>query len=593
MTRDLKKLEDWVDRRLWLGVTRTERKILINYKIALDEIRKELSKVYEKYAKGGVLTHAEMTKYHRLKNLHDQITGIMGPTLSKNGKLIERLSEVQYEESFYLHAWAIDQSTGVSARWGLVSEKMIEQAVKAPEWRSLQEIAIRTLKQDAIVKMDRTIAQGLIQGFSYEKMAKTIKVDVLEKSAAAARRIAQTEGHRAMVLGQLDNYAKAEDLGLELKYVWDATLDDRTRPSHAEMDGKVADENGMFHTSWGLVSGPGLEGPPEEVINCFPGDTVIYGQPQKVYRRWYEGKLITLMAAVGTRLSVTPNHPILTGRGWLPAKAIQKGDYIICGRFGKPMSLVDGDVQRMPTSIENVFMALSQSRLTERMIGADTQFHGDGMSGDVDVVFADRQLGLIKDSTDSEPSTELEFAFANYTAPSMRSENQLLFGPLHSAHGSMGSSGEPGTLGGAGLRHSDKHGLTAITDGDSILDKNTSDNLPADMETFGKLLNRDGLFGIEFCEVSSIDNRDFSGHVYNLQTPDGYYYAQNPENVNGIMAIVANCRCRVTGEIAGYEPKTRWARNAEGKGELVEWTTFKDWAQERGLSKNIYGKEYR
>jgi hypothetical protein len=122
------------------------------------------------------------------------------------------LSEVQYEESFYLHAWAIDQSTGVSARWGLVSEKMIEQAVKAPEWRSLQEIAIRTLKQDAIVKMDRTIAQGLIQGFSYEKMAKTIKVTCWRKALRRTQDSAD-RGAPAPCTGQLDNYAKAEDLG--------------------------------------------------------------------------------------------------------------------------------------------------------------------------------------------------------------------------------------------------------------------------------------------------------------------------------------------------------------------------------------------
>ncbi len=268
MTRDLKKLEEWVDRRLWKGVSATERKILIEYKIALDDIRKVLGKVYEKYAKNGVLTHAEMTKYHRLKNLQDQLTGIMGPTLSKNGKLVEKLALVQYEESYYLHAWAIDQATGVAARWGLVSETMIEQAVRAPEWRALAEIAIRTLKVDTIAKMDRTIVQGLIQGFSYEKMAKAIKKDLLEPSAAKARRIAQTEGHRAMVLGQLDNYAKAEDMGLKLQQVWVATLDNRTRPSHAAMDGEAADEDGKFHTSWGDVSGPGLEGPPEEVINC-------------------------------------------------------------------------------------------------------------------------------------------------------------------------------------------------------------------------------------------------------------------------------------------------------------------------------------
>ena len=127
--RDLAKLEAWVDKRLAAGITRTERQILINYKIALDGIRVELSKVYEKYAKAGALTYAEMTKYNRLKNLHDQLTGTMGTVLSKNGRLVNKLAEVQYQESFFMHAWAIDQSAGVNLRWGLLNEKAVKAAV--------------------------------------------------------------------------------------------------------------------------------------------------------------------------------------------------------------------------------------------------------------------------------------------------------------------------------------------------------------------------------------------------------------------------------------------------------------------------------
>jgi SPP1 gp7 family putative phage head morphogenesis protein len=267
MTRNLKKLEAWIDARLWKGVSETERQILINYKIALDDIRKTLGKVYEKYASGGVLTHAEMTKYNRLKNLHDQLTGIMGPTLSKNGKLVEKLSEVQYEESYYMHAWAIDQTGGVALRWGLLDEAAVKAAVEAGGWRDLQKIVIKDLSQDALIKIDRAVTQGIIRGLPYEKMAKEIK-HAIEINAARAQTIAQTEAHRAMVQGQKDNYIKAGDMGIELKQVWTATLDDRTRPSHAQMDGEVADENGMFHAPWGLTSGPGQEGPPEEVINC-------------------------------------------------------------------------------------------------------------------------------------------------------------------------------------------------------------------------------------------------------------------------------------------------------------------------------------
>jgi len=276
-TRDLAKLEAQIAARLEGNITGAERKILANYKIALDEIRVELSKVYERYAKDGVLTHAEMTKYNRLMGLQQQLTGIMGATLSKTGRLVKNLAENQYEASFFMHGWAIDQAVGVELKWGLLNEKAIEAAVGAPEWRALKDIAIRTLKTDSIAKIDRVITQGLIQGQSYPKMAKAIKEHVLEPSAANALRIARTEGHRAEVEGARKTYDRARDeLDIDVENIWDATLDMRTRPEHGARDGTAAVEHDgelMWFVHFpdggsGWTKGPGLSGNASDSINC-------------------------------------------------------------------------------------------------------------------------------------------------------------------------------------------------------------------------------------------------------------------------------------------------------------------------------------
>jgi SPP1 gp7 family putative phage head morphogenesis protein len=209
--------------------------------------------------------------------LQQQLTGIMGATLSKNGKIVEKLAEVQYEESFFMHGWAIDQAVGVELKWGLLNEKTVEAAVRAPEWRALKDIAIRTLKTDSIAKIDRVITQGLIQGQSYQKMAKAIKEHVLEPSAANAIRIARTEGHRAAVEGALKTYDRArEELDIDVENIWDATLDRRTRPEHGARDGKAAVEHDgelMWYVQFpdggsGWTRGPGLSGNASDSINC-------------------------------------------------------------------------------------------------------------------------------------------------------------------------------------------------------------------------------------------------------------------------------------------------------------------------------------
>ena len=57
---------------------------------------------------------------------------------------------------------------------------------------------------------------------------------------------------------------------------------------------------------------------------------------------------------------------------------------------------------------------------------------------------------------------------------------------------------------------------------------------------------------------------------------------------SGVASFDINCRCRTTGNVAGYSPSVRRIRN-EG---LQPYTTFKDWATERGFSVNQYGQEY-
>ena len=266
-TRDLAKLQTGI----WKTINRIEdaytRELFVNYKIALDDVRVELSKVYEKYSKAGALTHAEMSKFNRLDKLHEQLSDILGPTLSRNGRLVEDLRKVQYQESFYRNAWALDQSSGVSLRWGLLSEKTIEAAVKDDTFAGLLKIAKENVKTDAMFGIRRTITQGLIRGESYPKMAREIK-DFIERSASGYVRIVRTEGQRAAVNGQLTNYDAARDLGVQVRNIWDATLDKATRPDHGAMDGQVANEEGYFDTPVGLQRGPMQSGYAWWDISC-------------------------------------------------------------------------------------------------------------------------------------------------------------------------------------------------------------------------------------------------------------------------------------------------------------------------------------
>ena len=276
-----------------------ERRITHNYRDALNDIRVSLSVLYEKYASKGVLTYAEMSRYNRLKSLHDQLVEILGPVFSKNGQLVEKLTRVQYNEAFYRHAWMIDQQAGVALKWGLMNPKMVEAAVSAGKWRALRDIAIKDARGLTLRAIDRTITQGLIKGESYPSMARALK-DVFAKKTYEYMRIARTEGGRAAAMGAQANYDKAAEMGIEFDEVWIASLDLKTRPTsknqynHRIMDGRKAeirDGVRMFYSpEVGWIKGPLQSGVPGFDINCrCTTRSEIKGYPPAVRRIRDEG----------------------------------------------------------------------------------------------------------------------------------------------------------------------------------------------------------------------------------------------------------------------------------------------------------------
>lgn len=251
-----------LDRRL----SRIEREVLVNYAEALDAIRADLAKLYERYSVAGELTHAEMSKYNRLRSLEKQLTEDLRPAFLKNERLIERMSQIEYEEAFYRFAYTIDQQAGVALRWGLLREADVVAAVANP----LKKLALSGLKQDGLIAVRRAVTQGLIRGLSYPAMARTVR-DAINTNAARATRIVRTEGQRAQVMGQQRTYDVARERGVEVVDVWDAALDDRTRDSHGALDGVAAKYRSgqpYWNTAVGEVRGPLQSGVASFDLNC-------------------------------------------------------------------------------------------------------------------------------------------------------------------------------------------------------------------------------------------------------------------------------------------------------------------------------------
>lgn len=271
--------------------------------------------------------------------------------------------------------------------------------------------------------------------------------------------------------------------------------------------------------------------------NCVPAGTIVSGPEVEIaYRRWYTGKMVEVRTQGGHVLSVTPNHPVLTDAGWVPAGGLHAGSYVVCRSRGPAITSSPNEDQE-PALIEQVFgalrMALGVAAVGVAVTAED--FHGDGGDGQVDIVptrrFLDRRVEV------AEPLSE------EHLVGSSRGGLRLsgLGGPLQQVGRSGAPDNPPASRHRAGhalfgglVCGDDPVGFGVAADGDAGFVQDAGDDGAALPLGGTDLL--DTLTGqVALDQVVEVWWYPFEGHVYNLQTVDGWY------NANGI--VTHNCRC--------------------------------------------------
>ena len=318
---------------------------------------------------------------------------------------------------------------------------------------------------------------------------------------------------------------------------------------------------------------------------CFPAGVTISGPAvDAATRRWYEGELVVITTASGQNLPTTGNHPVLTDRGWLPANLLKEGDNVVRSLRAKGAgSLVVPDEDQMPARIEDLWRPDSMVTLRQVPTSAE-DFHGDGGHGEVDVVLADRLLWGNGEAAVYELVVQELLAGAvapSPLLPQLRAAHEEVARLLRSAHGLMGGGSLlPPLVGGhAGGAHQSSGGAPAWLDtliGEALSDHVTAhpvsnaqrvlalpglvgrSNLgtgerqvaprwdapagPFTMESRGGYASRGEDLRLRLAGEVALDRVvdvrrvQWSGHVYNLTSVEGWYSA------NGL--IVSNCDCR-------------------------------------------------
>lgn len=365
------------------------------------------------------------------------------------------------------------------------------------------------------------------------------------------------------------------------------------RPAHNARDDKFFVRKGSWADKAGYMK-PGPNGytdsveQPGQLPFCFPADThVNFADGVEVgYRHWFSGDLTEIVTDSGKTLRATPNHPILTTNGWIGAGALKEGDYVI-EIANEAIHMPKADVDAASPLIAEIFTALTVVGDSTLETGTEEQFHGDGSKGDVDIVYAGGELlfhidplalqgvkkfnlaitlqrgsaaGALKlfaqgcgragarfmSSIRKSASAVLTFAIHPDLASIAGISNTSSYSQYPLSDRRSGNAEAPGKRKNAFARimqlaqfdiaRLDFFGLSGRSRpevkfaGSAAIPKNRY----IDIETVGDL--RESLpFATKATRVVKVNKQFFSGHVYNLQTRDGWYVTE------GIVSH--NCRC--------------------------------------------------
>lgn len=327
--------------------------------------------------------------------------------------------------------------------------------------------------------------------------------------------------------------------------------------------------------------------------NCVVADTEVAGIGLLAgMRREYKGTLVNIRTRGGRNLTVTPNHPILTTRGWVVAGEIKELDNLICANFAHGDGGSVPDVNDIPPTAKEVFESCSfvNSALFDSVPVAAENLDGE-IVGDSNIKIVN-PLGFLKraiETTINEPIEHGGFSVAqfdkSFSCPLFNTFRAFnLFGIRDdSTSDSIVSSG---SLGGSLFvghgRSANDSSFGLVADIGTSIGKPSDNSGTADVETIGDGINAlsvierfenaiwhdefltacldsvafeysvnggmgDTSFGCDFlgshAQFIEIDNVEFVGlisgscHVYNLSTKGGWYVS------SGI--ITHNCDCRV------------------------------------------------
>jgi len=240
------------------------------------------------------------------------------------------------------------------------------------------------------------LSTGIENGQNPIEVARTIR-DRFDVSRSRAERIARTEITGALRRARWDEAEDARiSIGIRTLEMHLSALSPTTRASHAARHSRLFTVQEV--REWYTQDG--------NSINCYLPNTKVSGRFVAGSKAHYSGTAFKIVTASGRNISITPNHPMMTDHGLLPANKLAKGDNLIA-HIGKNENfgwVSDLNSELANPLIENVFASLSNVGHSRTAGVSAVDFYGDGefINENIEIVDSTRVLTYGINSTSAK-----------------------------------------------------------------------------------------------------------------------------------------------------------------------------------------------
>lgn len=235
--------------------------------VTVDEAKKKLvddgmldEEAYNIWRRTQLMTGRN--SYAMVQTMADNLTAVNEIAASVINEYMPEVYAINGNWTEYVISKDIKANVGFT----LYDEQTVERLVRDnPDLLPKATVNIPVDERWNKTKLNSAITQGILQGETIDDIAKRLAA-VTDMNMNTAVRNAATMTTSAQNGGRMDAMHRAEDMGIQTRKKWIATLDGHTRPTHRKADGEIVTTDAKFSNGLQFPGDP--QGPPAEVYNC-------------------------------------------------------------------------------------------------------------------------------------------------------------------------------------------------------------------------------------------------------------------------------------------------------------------------------------